>query len=91
MEKGARNYQQILQAIRAANPNSRDPGCPVASSKSECTRGCGGFNKITGEDLTQAVVDGTVNTDKLCGPLTNDVTLIQGILGIASTPLPQTG
>jgi hypothetical protein len=82
----AMNYVQILQAIQAAYPNSRPPGCPVANGGSECTRGCGGFNKITGENLFLSVTDGTINTEGLCGPLTGDAVLIQSLLGIASTP-----
>lgn len=56
-----------------APPGFKIEGCPVGNGGSECSRGCGGRYKISTAALTQAYLAGSLNPEKLCGPLADRI------------------
>jgi hypothetical protein len=61
----------MAEGLRAL-PGFQVQGCPTAEGQSECTRGCGGFHRLSTDALTRKVIDDSVPVT-LCGPLTERV------------------
>ena len=65
------NFFMIIQSTTP--PGFEILGCPVGNGGAECSRGCGGWYRISTAVLTQAYLANSLNSGRLCGPLSERV------------------